>query len=95
MPPGTKLIVHSKLDQQKSWDYHGIKGYYVRPSLNHYLCITTYIPQTHAERKTDTAVLIPTVIPIPEVNVDDHIKATGEKLIHLLTKKKFPLLPFT
>ena len=63
------------------------------PALTHYRCITAYIPQTYAERTTDTAALITTVISIPEVNLDDHIKSTGEKLIHLLKRKTYHCNP--
>ena len=34
-PPGTKVAVHQKSSQQKSWDFHGHIGWYVGPAMNH------------------------------------------------------------
>ena len=33
VPPGTKVMVHSKPNNRKSWEYHGKLGWYVGPSL--------------------------------------------------------------
>ena len=76
------------------WGYHGEEGFYIGPSLEHYRCIKAYIPKSHAERDTDTATLIPNVVPIPESSIDDHIKATSSQLIQLLTRRKTPIGPF-
>ena len=74
-PPGTQLIIHNKPNKRKSWDYHGEDGFYIGPVMNHYRCITTYVSKTHAERYH------------PEVNINDHLNTTGEKMIYLLKNK--------
>ena len=93
-PPGTKLVIHKKPTNRKSWDFHGEDGYYIGPAMDHYRCITAYIPKTHSERVTDTATLIPNVVPIPETTVEDHVKATATQLLKLLTNKTHPIGPF-
>ena len=93
-PPETKLIIHNKPSNHGSWDFHGDDVFYIGLSLEHYRFIKTYIPKTHAERLTDTATLIPHVIPIPEASLDDHINATCDQLLKLLTNKKKPIGPF-
>merc|ERR1711884_545352 len=31
-PPGTKLVIHKKPANRKSWDFHGEDGYYIGPA---------------------------------------------------------------
>ena len=62
--------------------------------MDHYRCLKTYIPKTHRERISDTLDLIPNIIPIPESNLEDHIKNMSEQLIHLLANKKKATGPF-
>ena len=35
LPPGTKIVMHYKSDQQATWVYHGLEGFYVTPTPNH------------------------------------------------------------
>ena len=51
---GCKALTHIKPHQRKTWAPHAIEGWYVGPALNHYRCYTVFIPQTQAERITDT-----------------------------------------
>ena len=90
-PPGTKVIIHSNLDQRKSWEFHGEKRFYVGPAFNHYRCVRCFVPKTQKERITDTVVFLPKVIPIPNATIDDHLRRTADDLIHLLTKNTFSI----
>ena len=36
LPPGTKIIIHTKPGNQASWAFHGENEYYIGPALNHY-----------------------------------------------------------
>ena len=38
-PPGTCLIVHNKPGNHTSWGNNSTTGWYIGPSLHHYLCI--------------------------------------------------------
>jgi hypothetical protein len=33
-PPGMKVIEHKKPEQRKSWDPHGVAGWYIGPVAN-------------------------------------------------------------
>ena len=54
---------------------HRDQGVYIGPGHNHYICIRYYIQKT-MEKITDTVIIIPNCIPIPELSIDDHVKAT-------------------
>ena len=84
LPPGTKVVIHSKPDQHKIWAYHGEDGWYVGPAPEHYRCLKVYIPKTHKERITDTATIVPHHIPIPKANIEDHIQSAANDLVHII-----------
>lgn len=86
-PAGTKIIAHSKPTKRASWAYHGQTGWYVGPSLDHYRCVTCYLPNTYREIITDTVKFLPTHIPIPEASIDDHIRKSLQELTSLLSNK--------
>ena len=44
--PGTITLLHDKPHNRDTWSPHGLKGWYVRPAMLHYRCITSYIPKT-------------------------------------------------
>ena len=69
-PPGTKLIIHRKKEDRRSWEYHGKIGWYIGPAKNHYRCVKCYIPSTHAEIVIDTAKFLPELVPIPYSDKD-------------------------
>ena len=58
-PPGTKVAVHQKSSQQKSWDFHGHIGWYVGPAMNHYQCFRIFVPHTGREIISDTIRFLP------------------------------------
>ena len=72
-PPGTKAVAHLKPDQRKSWDKHGILGWYVGPSFQHYRCYRVYIPKTGAERISDTVDLFSQHAPTPSWNPEHEL----------------------
>ena len=76
--------MHSKPTQRASLAYHGLEGFYVAPAPNHYRRLTCYLPSTRSEVISDTVKFIPRYIPIQEAYVYDHVKKTGNGLIHLL-----------
>ena len=49
--------------------FYGKQGWYIGPAINHYQCITCYIPKIHREFITDTAQLIPFHIHTPHVTL--------------------------
>ena len=83
-PPGTKVIIHKKSKERGSWDYHGVEGWYIGPSLQHYRCIKCYNPDTFSEVDTDTVQLIPHKTPIPVYTDVDAIKQAISDILHIL-----------
>ena len=78
-PPGTRVIVHEKPTQRRTWAPHGIDGWYIGPALDHYQCYRVWIPSTHAERIADTIQffqlffappLYPTVTPLSKLHAN-------------------------
>ena len=71
------MLVHEKLTERASWGYHGKEGFSFGPAPKHYRCIKCWMSKTHAPGITDTVTLIPHIIPIPNPDVNDHIRKTS------------------
>ena len=37
-PSGTQIIVHEKPTAREIWSVHGVIGWYLGPSMEHYMC---------------------------------------------------------
>ena len=83
-PPGTKVIIHKKSKDRGSWDYHGVEGWYIGPSMEHYRCLKCYNPDTYSEVDTDTVQLIPNQTPIPVYTDVDALKQAVADILHIL-----------
>ena len=78
-PPGTKVVVHKKPNQRKSWDPHGISGWYIGPAVDHYHCYKVYIPKTQSEQIADTVEFFPQYCTLPTLaSKDMAVKAAIE-----------------
>ena len=93
VPPGTKVIVHKKASNILSWGYHGIEGWYVGPTMDHYQCLRIYTPKTHSTIIADTVAFIPTNIPFPQSDHNTFLQQSVEDLLHLLKNNKKPKIP--
>ena len=68
-PPGTQIIVHEKPTERETWSTHGVKGWYIGPSMEHYRCHRVYITKTRGELDSDrieffhTLILSLTILP--------------------------------
>ncbi len=58
-PVGTKVIIHERPKDRKSWDPHGKEGLYTGPALDYYRCYKIFVLATRAERITDTVAWFP------------------------------------
>ena len=83
-PPGTRVIVHEKPTQRRTWAPHGIDGSYVGPAMDHYQCYRVWIPSTHAERIADTIQFFPTLLCTPTLSHRDAALQAARKLTHAL-----------
>ena len=86
-PAGTKVLVHEKPAQRRTWGYHGIDGWYVGPAMDHYRCMTCYIPSLASIRILDTVDFFPTQIKFPSVTKDDHIRQAITVLVTILSTR--------
>ena len=93
-PPGTRVIIHRKVHQRKSWDFHGQHGWYVGPALEHYRCYRCYIPSTGKEIITDTVKFLPAKIPFPQESFNARFLRILNKItIMLHPSYQTPLTP--
>ena len=83
-PPGTRVIVHEKPTQRRTWAPHGIDGWYIGPALDHYQCYRVWIPSTHAERIADTIQFFPTILRTPTLSHRDATVQAARELTHAL-----------
>ena len=84
-PPGTKCLVHLKPNQRGTWAPNGEEGWTVGYCPDHYRCIKVYFPKTRSERNCDTITFFPTVIPYPEVKIDNFLRQAATDIITILT----------
>ena len=92
-PPGTKVLVHLKLDQVTTFGAHTIDGWYVGPSLEHYRYLKCYITDTGGTRDADTVELFPHKIPLTSVSTDNYLRQAATDLASIL-KLSLPNLPW-
>ena len=83
-PPGTRVIVHEKPTQRRTWAPHGIDGWYIGPAMDHYQCYRVWIPSTHAERISDTIQFFPTLLRTPTLSHRDAALQAARELTHAL-----------
>ena len=79
------MIVHFKSPQRGSWGSHGVVGFYVGPTMDHYRCFRCYIPPTRAERISDTITFVPYHVPIPKISRADLIYQAPQKIEKVAT----------
>ena len=92
-PAGTKVLVHEKPKQQNSWDYHGIEGWYLGPSLDHYRCVRCYLPSTGGVRDVDTVQFFPKRINFPTVTTEDMLIQSATGILTVLQTPPPSLVP--
>ncbi len=92
-PPGTKVILHEKPNQRKSWDPHGTTGWYLGPAMEHYRCYRVFVSKSKAERITDTVEFFPQRIPVPYRSPADVAVQAPQELVPPL-QQKTPPTPF-
>ena len=92
-PPGCEAIIFNTPDQRKSWDFHGEKGWYVGPAMEHYRCFLTVNPNTGRQRVAETLQFLPHNFDMPKTSSLDVITRAASDLASALAKPA-PALPF-
>jgi hypothetical protein len=93
-PPGTKIVVHEKTNQRRTWDPHGVNGWYLGPATEHYRCYRVFINKTRSERITDTVECFPQDIKMP-IPTPTKIAVEAAKTLIQTLKNPVPSTPFT
>ena len=86
VPPGTRVVAHTKPQQQASWELNGEQGWYIGPAQNRYRCIQVYFEKTRSMRIIDTVTFFPKKIKFPQVQLEDFLKQAAMDIITLLTQ---------
>ena len=91
-PIGTRILVHRKTTNCRTWSSRGTDGWYSVPALEHYPCVECYIPSTHITRIPGAVEFISTVIPIPRKNSEYYLRRYIADIITVLADPK-PTVP--
>jgi hypothetical protein len=83
-PPGTRVVAHVAADTRTPFGEHGVVGWYIGPSPEHYRCWKVYVPETLQERDVLKADFFPSSVPFPSFTRDDFLKQTAEDMYSLL-----------
>jgi hypothetical protein len=92
-PPGTRIVVHITPNQRPNMAPHGVDGWYVGPSTEHYRCHKCYIPSTFGVRDALTIDWFPHQVPFPKVTTDEYLKQTAEDMLTILEDKTSAPIP--
>ena len=83
-PPGTKVLLHEKPNNRRTWAPRGTDAWYIGPSLEHYRCVRCYNPKTFKERDADTVTYLPTVVPLPKTTTEDFLRQNVSDILDIL-----------
>ena len=93
-PPETCVMVHDKPGNFSSWVYHGTPGWYIGPSIYHYICMQCYMPTTDIVRITDTLQYILKEFALPKTTKEDYLQQAIGEIIAIMkdSPKTLPYL---
>jgi hypothetical protein len=91
--PGTKIIIHEKPNQRRTWDPHGVDGWYLGPATKHYRCYRVFVNKTRAERISDTIEFFPQAIEMP-FPASTEIAVKARKTLIRTLQNPMPSTPF-
>ena len=83
-PPGTKVVIHEKVDNRKSCTDHGTETWYTGPSIQHYRRFKYYMPVIGRECDADTVEFLPTTTTFPKVTTGDYLRQVVTDLLTIL-----------
>jgi hypothetical protein len=63
-----------------SWAFHGVNGWYLSPSLDHYHCDLYYVPETRVYRILGSIELFPQHCQLPVLTPHQHLRKPTEEL---------------
>ena len=78
-------MVHEKSNKCASWVDHGVDGWYLFPAMDHYRCYRIYVPNTRAERNSDTVAFSPQHTKVPSIAAIDAATTATQQLVTALS----------
>jgi len=70
-PVGTKVLIYVPPDLRASWENHGLEGFYLRPSADHYRNVHCFVPSTGGYRDSDQVAYFPDKYTMPGGSVEE------------------------
>ncbi len=92
-PPGTKVLIHETPANRRTWDPHGVDGWYIGAAPEHYRCHRVYVTKTAAERIAKTVEFFPHNCAMPKTSSADAATQAALDLIDAL-QHPAPAAPF-
>jgi hypothetical protein len=83
-PPGIKVLIHETPANRRTWDPHGVNGWYIGTAPDHYWCHCVYVTATRAERIATTVTFFPHNCAMPKTSSADGITHAALDLIQAL-----------
>jgi hypothetical protein len=83
-PPGCKVVIHERPQEQGTWADHGVAGFYIGPALHHFRNYYCYIPTTRGERVSNTVEFFPAHVDMPATSSEDRLAQVTQDLIAVL-----------
>ena len=93
-PPGTQVIIHENPMVRGMWESHGLNGWYLGPSMNHYRCHHVYVTKARGERDSDCVEFFPHNTPLPYKYSAENSIIAVRGLAYALNKPA-PQVPFS
>ena len=79
-PIGTKVVIHERSADRKSWDPHGKDGFYVGPKMKFYRCYNILVVETGTTRTSDTLAWFPIQCTMPGGSAEEIFSAAIQDL---------------
>ena len=80
-PPGLKTLIYETPAQRRSWAQHGVVGWYIGPSHNHYRCYKCYVPATRGTWDPNTVQFYPHDFAVPKISMDNDMERAMDGLV--------------
>ena len=85
-PVGTKVLIYVPPDLRSSWENHGIEGFYLRPSMDHYRNVHCFVPSTGGYRDTDQVAYFPDKYIMPGGSIEEILTNAANDLNATIAK---------
>jgi hypothetical protein len=93
-PFGTKVCIYVSSGERRSWDYHGLPGFYLGPAVNHYRAFRVYVSATESQRVSETLDWFPIPYKMPGSDPVDNVQIIlndlEKAIIGLSTNLSYP-----